>query len=146
MSLNDRMDKRLFFFLILMIFIIATHRFNLLLLFILPSYLSWKNGNRWCLVSSVLAFVLAVGWVLYASISMPALRSAVSTVDIIKFYITNPISVIKALWHTAMDWGLLKFYRNSFVGTLGWLDYSVNKYFIYLTHILLCCIFSLMFK
>ena len=146
MNLHKQFNKYKLYILLSLIFIISTHRFNLLVLYILPMYLGWRNKDHFVIISSAVVALLSTGWILYTSISMPALRVSASTGEIIKYYLVHPLVTIKAFVHTATDWGLLKFYRNSFVGQLGWLDYSVSRWFIYVTHAILLILLAYFIK
>ncbi len=137
LNLRKNFTSAKFLLLLTFIFILATHRFNLIFLFALPLFIGINNKNRSQIIVSIFFATAAVGWILLASASLPSMRSSVSTTGMIAYYILHPHEVILAFWRTATNIGLMKFYRNSFVGQLGWLDYLVNKGLIYFTHIVI---------
>lgn len=146
LNLRKNFSQAKFLVLLSFIFILATHRFNLIFLFALPVFLAFNNKNRKQLLLAAIFTLAAVGWILIASVGLPpmrqvGMRAQVSTAGMIAYYCLHPHEVLLALWRTATNFGLMKFYRNSFVGQLGWLDYLVNKGLIYFTH---CIIWALL--
>lgn len=146
LNLRKNFTQTKFLVLLCFIFVLATHRFNLIFLFALPVFLALNNKNRKQLLLASGFTVAAIGWILIASVGLPPLRqvgmrSQVSTAGMIAYYCLHPHEVVLALWRTATDLDLMKFYRDSFVGKLGWLDYLVNKGLIYCTH---CVIWALL--
>ncbi len=146
LNLRNNFTQTKFLILLCFIFVLATHRFNLIFLFALPFFIALNNKNRKQLLLASGFTVAAIGWILIASAGLPPLRqvgmrSQVSTAGMIAYYCLHPHEVVLALWRTATNLGLMKFYMNSFVGQLGWLDYLVNKGLIYFTH---CVIWALL--
>jgi uncharacterized membrane protein len=70
-----------------------------------------------------LSFALAT-WILLAVNATVDLRVAIglSTSELLAFYANNPLSLIEVLRNTFSHFDLLKFYAESFIGILGWLD------------------------
>lgn len=109
---------------------------NMFVLMVLPFWLGVRNKSRFQIGVSLLTVFLGVAWILFAMSTIPRPDRSFGMVQIALYYLMHPVETIKAFFHTFTDIGLLKFYRDSFAGQLGWLDYCVSKGVIYLTHVL----------
>ena len=109
---------------------------NMFVLMVLPFWLGVRNKSRFQIGVSLLTVFLGVAWILFAMSTIPRPDRSFGMVQIALYYLMHPVETIKAFFHTFTDIGLLKFYRDSFAGRLGWLDYCVSKGVIYLTHVL----------
>lgn len=136
-SLEEKFSKTKFAWLCILIFVIATHRINLSVLVLLPLWLGWRNRSKKQLISALLLTVSIMTWVLLAMKRMPQPQQAIGMTHVALYYLAHPLDTLKIFFRTFTDSGLFKFYRNSFAGQLGWLDYLVNMKLIYLTHTLL---------
>lgn len=136
LHLSKRYSGWGFIGLCVLIFILATHRMNMFVLMVLPFWLGVRNKSRFQIGVSLLTVFLGVAWILFAMSTIPRPDRSFGMVQIALYYLMHPVETIKAFFHTFTDIGLLKFYRDSFAGQLGWLDYCVSKGVIYLTHVL----------
>ena len=136
LHLSKRYSGWGFIGLCVLIFVLATHRMNMFVLMVLPFWLGVRNKSRFQIGVSLLTVFLGVAWILFAMSTIPRPDRSFGMVQIALYYLMHPVETIKAFFHTFTDIGLLKFYRDSFAGQLGWLDYCVSKGVIYLTHVL----------
>lgn len=136
-SLDENFTKTKFFWLCALIFVIATHRINMAVLVLLPLWLAWKYRSRKQMGATVLLGIAIVAWILLAMLQIPQKQQATGMAHVALYYLSHPLDTVKIFCRTFRHTGLLHFYRDSFAGILGWLDYRVNQKFIYLTHALL---------
>ena len=52
-----------------------------------------------------------------------------TTLNLLHYYASNPAALVAVLAHTLSDHDLLMFYRNSFIGILGWIDTPFSNSF-----------------
>lgn len=119
------------FFLFLMslfIFILATHRINFFLMTFFPMFLWFYDNNKKYIYSSIILISSVLLWI-FIAMKMTALPfRPVSMFEIAIYYICNPLETIKIFISTFTNVDLLTFYWKSFIGILGWLDYSIHRY------------------
>jgi uncharacterized membrane protein len=105
-------------------FMIATSRPQLIVVLILAPVVFFIRKDRRALVGSVIAALLAVGWVMYGASHTVDLRwtRSITTGQAVYFYLHHPVELAKVLWRTLSNPAILKAYWCQFVGVLGWLD------------------------
>lgn len=106
------------------IFILATSRTHLLPLLLLPLYLACRQYSTAALARMGLLTLLCLTWVLFALASTSDLRvvRAQSTSELLRYYATDPLAFIRLVWHSVSTPEVGRFYLDSFIGILGWLD------------------------
>jgi uncharacterized membrane protein len=115
----------------IVIFIIATSRIHLLpfIGFLFFIYLVRRcNVSLW---ASVVVAVLSVAWLIIAVKTTSDLRieRAFTTSYVIGYYLMHPSVFFQVLVATISDANLVNFYKESFVGLLGWLDTRFQVWF-----------------
>lgn len=111
------------------VFIVVSCRIHLIPLLALPFFVYLSSKKRNYLFSSMGVSVATFVWLLVAIKSTHDNRviTDVSASDAVKFYLYNPTFFIKALSNTLGNNELLKFYMQSFIGVLGWLDAKFSE-------------------
>ena len=124
--------------LLILIFTIVTHRMNMFFLLALPFWLAWKHEKHRpkLLVLGIILMSAVIAWLLFA-IGLSARSGGKGMVEVALYYLFNPVETIEIFYRTLTNIPLLVFYRDSFVGILGWLDYSVSSSIIYITHFII---------
>lgn len=124
---KERASPWLFYLLTLAVILVATSRIHLLplLLLLLASCFYIKEKKYFAVFLFALLFVLA--WLVIAINTTGATRTSAPTSSIALQYIKNPLSFFEVLFKTLSDNAIVEFYRNSFLGVLGWLDTSFSK-------------------
>lgn len=107
------------------IFILATHRINFYVMSLLPGFLFFKYREKNFLFASAIIVFATTAWILYTMGSHSS-SSPRSLSNVIIYYLLNPTETISIFYNTFTKCSLLKFYYTSFIGRLGWLDYSVK--------------------
>lgn len=120
------------------VFVIATSRTHLLPLICFLFLIYLVRRCKICLWGSLIVAVLSVGWLIIAIKTTSDLRieRAFSTSYVIGYYLKNPVVFLQVLAATIHDTNLINFYKESFVGLLGWLDTRFQVWF-YSTSILI---------
>lgn len=105
-------------------FMIATSRPQLIGILALAPVVFFLRKDRRALVGSIVAALLAVGWVIYGASHTVDLRwpRSITTGQAVKFYLNHPIDLALMLWRTLSNPAILDTYWRQFVGVLGWLD------------------------
>lgn len=105
-------------------FMIATSRPQLIAILILAPVVFFVRKDRHALASSIIAGLLAVGWVVYGASHTVDLRwsRSITTGQAVSFYIHHPLELIEVLWRTLSNPAVIDSYWRQFVGVLGWLD------------------------
>ena len=106
------------------IFVVAGCRLQLSPLVLLPLMLGFRfRDARAISLSLALSFAIIV-WYGFAMSTTVDLRVATSTptVDVLKFYVTDPAAFMRVFLATLTTPAILKSYWLSFLGELGWLD------------------------
>jgi len=93
---------------------------------LLPCFLYLKNKEKRFIIASIILFIAITSWILY-NIGGHSARSSNSMTNVIFYYLLNPIETITIFFNTFTNFGLLHFYYHSFIGNLGWLDYSIKN-------------------
>lgn len=124
------------------VFILVTCRPHLLPLLALPFVCAMLRRSKRDLLLGLLVTVASLGWIgLSMSITMDLRQSRdLGVSQLLLFYLTHPRVFFSLLWNTLQNDDLLLFYRESFIGVLGWLDakladhyYAATSYFLIFT-------------
>ena len=115
----------------IVILIISTCRIHLFPLTALPLFIYFVRRRKIDLWSSVLAATFSVIWIIIAvkTTSDTRIDRAFTTSYVIGHYVKHPFDFFKVLVATAQEDRLTEFYKNSFIGILGWLDASFEMFF-----------------
>lgn len=105
-------------------FMIATSRPQLMAILILAPVVFFVRKDRRALAASVIAALLAVGWVMYGASHTVDLRwpRSITTGQAVSFYMHHPVELIEVIWRTLSNPAVIDSYWRQFVGVLGWLD------------------------
>ncbi|WP_084534197.1 DUF2142 domain-containing protein [Paraburkholderia dilworthii] len=105
-------------------FMISTSRPQLIAILVLAPVVFLVRNDRRALAASLIAALLAVGWVLYGASHTVDLRwpRSVTTGQVVALYLHHPIELVKVVWRTLSNPAILDSYWRQFVGVLGWLD------------------------
>ena len=134
-------QKNLFLSMLVCIFIIGTHRINLSLLASLALILFFNDPRKPYLLGGIGVFLLICAWIFFAMKFMTQPQQPTGMLPVMIYYISHPLEVVRVFYNTFSNVELLEFYRNSFVGQLGWLDYRVSHKFIIGTYaVLFLCV------
>lgn len=141
----DGFDRTKLIWLGILIFVLATHRINFYPLALLPLVLYMKNQSKEYLFSALILSISIVAWIALAMMTVKLGHRPNGMFPILLYYITHPFETVKIFYQTFTHSGLLQFYANSFIGQLGWLDYSMPKSFyrntgIFLLLMLILCV------
>ena len=113
--------------LIVSLVVFVTARINFFPLAFLPILLYWQRRDKRFLYISIISVLFILLWVLYAVATVKGMPARpLSTVEIVVFYIKNPIQLLQVLGATFTDTKLLYSYCKMFAGVLGWLDAPIN--------------------
>ncbi len=113
------------------IFCLTTSRTQLLPLLALPIFLAWQGRSRrdgWLACGVVLG---ALGWTLFAlqTTSDPRLVRSHGTTELLRLYAADPAAYFRVVYASLTDPELSAFYKDTFIGVLGWLDTRLPAYF-----------------
>lgn len=106
------------------VFVLASSRIQLLPLLGMPFWLAWQQRSRrdaWLGLAALLLSLLWVGWALTHTVDLRVVR-AQSTGQLLLVYATDPMAFVQVVLRSLRDPVLGKFYAESFIGILGWLD------------------------
>lgn len=114
----------LFNTLVISVVVLVGARLHVLPLLLLVFYAAYLTGNKKNLLWSALATVFVLVWVAIAIKTTVNGRVALgsSTGAIALFYVKHPLAFYDVLQYTLTETTLAQFYRESFMGILGWLD------------------------
>jgi hypothetical protein len=103
--------------------VLATSRVHLLPLLALVPIAGWRFGRRRALLVSGIAAAAVLLWLAIAMATTVDTRRAIgaSPAVIALFYLQHPLRFLEVL-AASLSPDLLRFYRDSFIGILGWLD------------------------
>lgn len=115
---------RAFLGLVVCIFILATSRTHLVPMITLPFFLAWQRRSLRELVVGSLLAVSVMGWVLFAigSTHDPRVIGSQVTRTLLLHYAAHPMAFFDIVLASLKNDALGAFYRDSFIGILGWLD------------------------
>lgn len=145
-SSKNEFKKSHFYSMCGVILLLSTSRINLVPMLIMPfaaSYLVSKPLKNYLISAAVT--VLSFVWILYALATTVdnRIEKGDSTVDILTYYLKDPIAFIEVLVNTLQNDQTINFYVASFIGVLGWLDTSIGDTYIVLILCSLIVIFLL---
>lgn len=124
--------------LVLSVALVTACRVHLLPLWALVAIASLREKSRKPLLLGASALLLVLAWLATAIATTVDTRQVVGapTVEVISYYVRQPLALVDVLATTLATRELLLFYRDSFIGVLGWLDtrFSRSTYF----HFSLC--------
>ncbi len=139
---KKNVNSRLFYALAVSVALVATSRAHLLPLLALVLVASFYIQKKKFYYVSAFAVVFVLGWTVIASKTTVGFGSIVgaSTTSVALFYIKNPLALFEVLIATFSNADLVQFYRESFLGVLGWLDtrFSTKTYnFLFICTVLI---------
>lgn len=148
---NSEVLSNLYFWILcLSLCALIGHRLNFLPVIFLPTALYLYKHNTRKAFSSIFIVVLPIiFWILLCKIYLgdaTQTRSGLPSSEIIHFYISHPLKIAEVLYKTFTNDFILRYYRNSLIGNLGWLDYSISESVIVTLAILLMVSFMLFIK
>ncbi|MBS0509456.1 MAG: DUF2142 domain-containing protein [Proteobacteria bacterium] len=126
---NGRSRRQQEFWLYVCIFVLCTARTNMLPTLLIPLVILKQQYSRRRACSIALLYVITLGWIAFATLTTYDARvvRSMSSLQIMVNYITNPQEFFTLLQSTLQDTEIRKFYRNSYIGILGWLDTPIPK-------------------
>ena len=119
-------------------FSLASSRFNLIALTLLPAFLAGIRRSRSYWISSGIILCMTLGWIIFVAVTnkgMPTLQ--MSMMGIAHYYLTNPDSLVRVFLSTFGDTRVLRSYWENFIGILGGMDVPLDPYVYVLFGILL---------
>lgn len=116
-------NNKLFWFAVIIFWLLASSRLQLLPLFLLFVVLFARDKNKLHLFGSFIALGLVLVWIAIASAHTVDHRvpSSISSGQIALAYVSDPGSLIQVIWSTLTDSTTLRGWFSSFLGMLGWL-------------------------
>lgn len=131
-NIKKEQSKKIFwmeFWLYACIFILCTARTNMLPTLLIPLILLKQAYTPKRLAAILALYALTLGWIAFAATTTYDARVVreLSTSQIVINYLTHPWEFFTLLWDTIRDTQTRKFYRDSYIGILGWLDVPVPK-------------------
>lgn len=108
----------------LLVLVVATTRIHMLALLALPVFLAWRQARARAWAVALGTVAASVGWIAFALRSTIDTRVARvhTTTDIVLTYLQHPLEFAALLGRTLTEGALVRFYVESFMGKLGWLD------------------------
>nr|WP_279343507.1 DUF2142 domain-containing protein [Fundidesulfovibrio terrae] len=148
-SAKDEKEK-LFYIMTFLISVISSCRLQMLPVFALV-IMSCFNPFRWRkMLFGFFSLVGVLYWTLYSIVNTADLRVSqdASKVDIIFFYLNNPVKFIAVLCNTLSSRELISWYTSGLLGRLGWLDiaFSDSQYIFLLICLSLTIVLSISIK
>jgi len=112
-------------------FILVTCRPHLLPLLALPFVCAMLRKSKRDLLFGLLVTLASLCWIGLAMSTTIDLRQSrgVGVSQVLLFYLSHPQDFFGVLWNTLRKEDLLVFYRESFIGVLGWLDTKLADYY-----------------
>lgn len=120
------------------ILILINARTNLLPMLLLPFTLALKFPHKRSLwINAALLLLLTCIWTLIAMKTTVDLRVSIGKkpIENLTYYLLHPWEYLRILFATLGDSRSLRFYHNSFIGILGWLDTPLKKSWLLLVDI-----------
>ncbi|WP_179284223.1 DUF2142 domain-containing protein [Bordetella genomosp. 10] len=115
-------ERGLFLVMCIAVFILAGSRAHALPMILLPFVVAWHRRSRQLLLFSLLVLVLTLAWTSFALITVqdPRIPREVGTSQVLRYYLLHPFKFLGIVGATLKDkWA---YYRDTFIGTLGYLD------------------------
>lgn len=104
--------------------VLATTRIQLLPLLAAPFHIAWARRSRrdaWLGAAGVLITLAWLAYALTTTVDVRVQRTH-GTVELLLYYAGAPLELAGVLWRSVADPELARFYTQSFIGILGWLD------------------------
>lgn len=126
---KENSNPWLFYTLTLSVVLVATSRAHLQPLLALVLMGSFYIKKRKYFYVSVFALLFVLAWLVIETKTTVGFDRVVgaSTSNVVLFYIKHPMAFFDVLIATLSNSGLVKFYGESFLGNLGWLDTQFNQ-------------------
>ena len=122
------------------VLLLAISRIVYVVLIVLLFAISWRRRSLKLLASSLTVALLSTSWIMFVLQNVHELGahlffgpSNISSIEIAKFYLYNPLSLVAVFARTFSDGYLLGWHWRSFVGILAWLDTPVDS-FVYMAY------------
>lgn len=117
-------SPRFFYLLAFLLILIATTRIHLAPLLLLLFIIGFQEKNRKFLAIGFLSTGLSFLWIVFSIKTTVDNRivSELSSLDALQYYILHPLNFMEVLLNTISNKEMMNFYRQSFIGKLGWLD------------------------
>ena len=117
------------FWLYACIFILCTARTNMLPTLLIPLVILRQQYSSKRAASIFILYAITLGWIAFATLTTYDARVVrnMSSLQILVSYIANPEEFFALLKNTVQDTETRRFYRNSYIGILGWLDTPIPK-------------------
>lgn len=128
---QDGFSRRKIILLCCAIAFVAGSRANLLPLVMIPLWLYSLKRNAHYLYAFLITTALVAIWSVFAvkTVQDGGLQhAAVSQWAVLQYYLLHPVKVLKILYNTLNDKGLMYSYVVSFIGQLGWLDVPISSF------------------
>jgi uncharacterized membrane protein len=108
---------------------LATSRLIFAPLTVLPALLRYTRRSSHYVASSAICITLSLLWIIVASVSVAGMPPReLTTTRVALFYVQHPGAMLHVVLNTLVSVSLLRFYWESFVGVLGWLDTPLAGY------------------
>lgn len=106
------------------LFLVVTSRIHLAPMLLMPLYLAWRQRSWHSWSGGLVLLAACAAWVVYAMVNITDARVVRehSTTEILRAYLTHPLSFLRLVVDTLVHESNLTFYAQSFIGILGWLD------------------------
>lgn len=106
------------------LFFVVTSRIHLGPMLLLPMYLAWQQRSLREWAGTAFLVLICLAWTFHAMVAMQEVRlyAEHSASELLRIYLTQPQVLLELIWNTLQHEGRLKFYWQSFIGILGWLD------------------------
>lgn len=126
---HENSHSRREFWLYVCIFILCTARTNMLPILLIPLIILKQKYSGKRALSVALLYAITVGWIAFATLTTYDARvvRSMSSLQIAINYITNPQEFFTLLQNTWQEIETRRFYRDSYIGILGWLDTPIPK-------------------
>lgn len=126
-TVNSQLSSWLLAIFGLSILAFITTRINFVPLALIPLAIYWRHKQKSGLFLTSALFILAIAWSLYGLITVKGVQvgRSLTTIEIIQYYLNEPLRFIEVLLNTFSKWGLMRQYWEQFVGKLGWLDTKI---------------------
>lgn len=114
----------MFIVLVISLFVLLASKWQFAPLALLLFFLGWIRREKKYLLAFVFVVLGLLVWVYYVLSFYvdPRIVRETSAQNVLLYYFSHPQEVMRIAWNTLTSERLLKFYRHSFIGALGWLD------------------------
>jgi uncharacterized membrane protein len=139
----------LLYLLSLSVFAVTNCRGQLLpLLILLFAGYGYTRDKKYLISGFALVILVGLWMIISVQGGSMSTRAGVPTGQVIGFYLSDPLTLIKVLARTITEPSLLRFYAESFLGILGWLDspFSSRVYLVLFVLLILVVLSSVSWK